>query len=287
MQKYIFFIIFIIGIQTIQGMNKELPPFLAAVKKHDLKALEQLIQDGGDVDQKNDADCTALILAADHGYRDCVELLINAKANINQVTVKNANALMWAIHKYRSDCAQFLIKAGSSVNQIDADGDTALMHAVLNRDTATIKLLINAKADVNHTKRGGLSPLAYAALTDRPDYVYLLIDAGVNLYMNPIKDWTPLLFAANFGRSTAEILVERMLNLPKEKVIAFLICLKKKNYDGQYHNLHNIFMQLLKSFIRECRTRTRAEIEKIENAEKKKNLLNKYFGEQSIWPVII
>ena len=48
--------------------------------------------------------CTALRFAANSGYSDCVDILLNAGANVNATDCKRSTALVSAVQRRRYTC---------------------------------------------------------------------------------------------------------------------------------------------------------------------------------------
>ena len=79
--------------------------------------VQKLIQAGADVNRRNRYDLTALILAANDGHYECIELLLNAGGDATaQGTSKFGRALIAAVKSNNIRCVQLLVDAGADVN---------------------------------------------------------------------------------------------------------------------------------------------------------------------------
>ena len=71
---------------------------------------------------KKDRNVTALMLAAEKGYKKCVIKLISAGANINATNSDGITALFEAAYGGHRKCVYLLLKAGADVNLTDNKG---------------------------------------------------------------------------------------------------------------------------------------------------------------------
>ena len=92
--------------------------------------------------------CAPLWLAAHHGNREIVELLLGAKANVAWADDDGATALhesaKWWGH---DDIVQLLLGGGAPIDAIDEQNNTALICAAAAGYTAAVAVLLGAGAD--------------------------------------------------------------------------------------------------------------------------------------------
>src|SRR5437016_1638989 len=113
----------------------------------DTKKVQQLLDGGVDVNQRNSEGDSALAEAARRGHLEIVVILLGAKVDVNG---KNKG------------------------------GWTALHSAYRHR--GIMGLLLDARADVNATTpSGNMTALHFASMTFNPECVKLLLDAGANI----------------------------------------------------------------------------------------------------------
>ncbi|HMP03062.1 MAG TPA: PQQ-binding-like beta-propeller repeat protein [Gemmatales bacterium] len=87
----------------------------AALRAGDVAAVRQLLDDGVDVNSKNEFGLTALAYAASAGQVDLVKLLIERKANVNQAdSYYGMSPLVWAAFQNHPAVAKELLAAGAS-----------------------------------------------------------------------------------------------------------------------------------------------------------------------------
>ena len=108
-----------------------------AVKKGDMKAAEELISKGADIDDVISNGKTLLMQAAADGMTDILEMLITKGANVNATDRTRWTAIMWASQNCRFECIKILIDNGGDINAIDKHGRTALKQARLYTNFAS------------------------------------------------------------------------------------------------------------------------------------------------------
>ncbi|MBE6463512.1 MAG: ankyrin repeat domain-containing protein [Alphaproteobacteria bacterium] len=113
------------------------------------KDVEELIDKGADVNQKDEDGNTALMRASYWGYKEVVELLIQNGADVHSKSNNGNTALMRASYWGYKEVVELLIRNGADVNQKDEDGNTALMRASCGGRKEVVELLIQKGADVN------------------------------------------------------------------------------------------------------------------------------------------
>ncbi len=136
---------------------------------------ESLIKAGVNIEYVGMNDIPPLLIAAAHGYRGIVELLIKRGAAIDSKDVGGSTALIYAItapwsaeNADNNDTIDDLLKAGADPNivvsyyPITNNCDTALLAAIRKRNVEAVKLLIQYQADVNVACKNGDTALISA-----------------------------------------------------------------------------------------------------------------------------
>ncbi|UCF81439.1 MAG: ankyrin repeat domain-containing protein, partial [Acidobacteriota bacterium] len=90
-----------------------------------------------------------LIEAAEAGDTAKVEQLIEQGADVNAEDKYGITALMFAAKNGQTEIVKALVDAGADVEAKDKYGVTALMAAASGSHTETVKVLIDAGADAN------------------------------------------------------------------------------------------------------------------------------------------
>lgn len=123
--------------------------FTVAAVKNDIKTIQQLV-DFVDIEFKDENGHAALMLAADYGHTEILELLIQKGAKLeNEYRYGKQTALFYAIANRHIDSALTLIKYGANVNHSDSSYDTPLIIASFNGNEEMVNLLLKKGSDVN------------------------------------------------------------------------------------------------------------------------------------------
>ena len=131
---------------SLQTKDKATPLMTACYKEGDLtmdpSIMILLLSAGADPNAQNDKDSTALILAADFGYKEGVSVLLNAGANVN---IQNKYG-MTALHEAAEDgflaISELLLASGAQASLTDNAGMTPLDYALDNNHHDVCQLLL-------------------------------------------------------------------------------------------------------------------------------------------------
>ena len=97
----------------------------------DVETTKMLLKAGVNIDSQNGT-CrrsTALMIAAEQGRVEVVQLLLGAGADKDMVNIEGETALTLAAANGRLRVARLLLEAGANKNSVNWEGDTALMIA--------------------------------------------------------------------------------------------------------------------------------------------------------------
>ena len=144
-------------------------PLLQAAQQGDSQALQALLSQGADPNQKDAGGFTALILSARAGSVSAVEALLRHGADPNlRGGVNDWTPLMHAVHKNQLAAAQALLDGGAQVDSRGRSSETALMMAAGYGYTPIVEMLLERGADPRAETPDGYNVLA-AALGGVPD----------------------------------------------------------------------------------------------------------------------
>ena len=165
------------------------PPIMRAAQFGYTECVDALIEAGADVNALSDFDDTPLELAAVSGNIGCVESLIDAGADVNRKGYAGNTALLYAAQTGHTQCVEVLTKAGAALKRQSDSWDTALLYAAVNDYPQSVDILIKAGADVNCVHQYGSPVLHRATINDNPECVKLLLEAGADVNaLNPRKE---------------------------------------------------------------------------------------------------
>ncbi len=140
--------------------SRVVTPLLLSLDRHHYESgtAEFLINNGADINVRDDNGNTPLIYAAETHNTKVIELLIQKNADINAVNNDGSTALMLAVNNLET--VKLLAEKGADVN-FQASGSTALISACKyrNRNIDVIKYLVSKKADINAQDDEGYTAL--------------------------------------------------------------------------------------------------------------------------------
>ena len=151
---------------SLRGIRKATPLICACVEKSgcmkDPSILVLLLSAGADPNAEDEECFTALIIAANCGYKDGITILLNAGANVNIQNVFGSTALHGAAANGSLATSELLLASGAQASLIDTSGNTPLDYALDNNHHDVCQLLL-VSIDSNPlpavTKRIDTSPL--------------------------------------------------------------------------------------------------------------------------------
>ena len=139
-----------------------------------------------------------------------IEQLINEGIDVDSCDVGEITALMYAANFDSPDAVRTLIKLGADVNARDKIGWTALMWAACeNACMSAEELLKSSELNIEEKNNVGVTALSFAVSCCCEDVFKLLIEAGADVNTKTVFDFTPLHCCANYNLiSFAEILIK-------------------------------------------------------------------------------
>jgi len=143
--------------QTIKsGPGKSDVSLTDAIVAGDFKATKGILDKGV---TKQDME-RALLLAANHGHAEIVNLLLEKGIHVNVRNQFGQTTLIVAANGNQTDMARLLIKKGVDLNAQDETGNTALMRSLGAENRKLIDLLVDSGADLNLQAKNGRTVLA-------------------------------------------------------------------------------------------------------------------------------
>ena len=146
--------------------------------------------------------CSGLYYAAEYGYSEILEMLLEAGADVNDGDSFETPVILAAFNSSLQgsshiECLMSLIKAGADVNLKGRGflyGETALIAG--SYDELKVNMLLQAVADVNATGVEGSTVLMHSASNGSHSCVQLLLEAGADVNATDDGGHTALMYAA-------------------------------------------------------------------------------------------
>jgi ankyrin repeat protein len=189
------------------GSNELNDRLIQAAAAGDTAAVEQLLQQGADINAQDRFGNTALIMAVQFDKVEMVKLLLRKGADPNGA---GGGALLTAIDGDKLEIVKLLLEGGANVDVVENTGTTPLIEAVQRNNSAMVKLLLNKGANPNVRNKNGCSALYMAAGQDDAEFVRLLLDHGADINEANVAQETALHQASLNGRAAVvKLLIER------------------------------------------------------------------------------
>jgi ankyrin repeat protein len=190
--------------------GKGVTPLILAAQEGNGEIVELLLNSGSDVNHKSIYE-TALMQAVSQGYKPIVKLLLGNKADVNAQVHGGETAMWHLIRKWDQTTFDLLLEHGADINIRTRFGNTMLMEAVREDDIDLVRLLISNGADVNAIDELGENPLMKAVEASQLSSVKLLLEMGSDIQHKSKIGETALMKAVGKWRNheILKLLLER------------------------------------------------------------------------------
>ncbi|XP_074119384.1 ankyrin repeat domain-containing protein 35 isoform X3 [Sminthopsis crassicaudata] len=156
-------------------------PFHLAASKGLTECLSVLLDNGAEINSKNEDGSTALHLATISCQPQCVKVLLQHGANEDAVDGENRSPLHWAASSGCASSVLLLCDHEAFLDVLDNDGRTPLMIASLGGHAAICSQLLQRGARVNVTDKEDKSALILACEKGSAEVAELLLSHGADV----------------------------------------------------------------------------------------------------------
>lgn len=176
--------------------------------------LQSLLENGADPNQQDKKGRTPLIVAADYGDIDSIDVLLRYRANSTLTAQGRLSALHSAVSINCPETVTHLINdIHISINARDDKGFTPLHFACELESPTIVNLLMqHPLIEVDALKNNNSTPLLYPASVGNLDIVTALINNNANIYATNSQGYNPLIIAALQGHKDIVLYMLRATN---------------------------------------------------------------------------
>jgi len=170
----------------------DIPRLYLSACMGDLVGIKDLVEQGADINSKDELGWTPLYWAVSMGRQEMTEFLISKGALVDIRTKNGRTPLRQAVQAGTVKLVKLLISKGAVVKAKDKQGNTPLHRALAAGHHEIVELLIAKGADVNAKTRVNWTPLHQAAIGGHKDVVEILIAHGADVTVKDRWGRTPL-----------------------------------------------------------------------------------------------
>lgn len=201
--KYILYLIVFIGyISSYAGSYDD---FFAAIAKDDAQQVKSLLERGFDPNTPDPNGTHGLLLAVKAKSLKTAELLIHwPKTQVESRNTADESPLMLAALDGNIELCRLLISKDADVNK---PGWTPLHYAATNGHVEVIRLLLDENAYVDAASPNGTTPLMMAAHYGTAAAVKLLLESGADPTLKNDLELTAIDFAHRANRAESAALI--------------------------------------------------------------------------------
>ncbi len=185
----------------VETQEDDLPILLKSAREGKTKVVEDLLNDGTDVDTRSNKEQTALYFASEQGHFETVKLLCERGAGVDLSDIFNITPVIISAKNGNSDCVEILLNHGANINWQDGSKQTALLHAVSNGDTDTVHLLCTRGAHVDVPNYKQATALITAAWYGHAECIEILLKHNADINWKDTHRDTALHWAAWKGHA--------------------------------------------------------------------------------------
>ena len=157
-----------------------------AASSNDAKAVLVSIGKGIDIEARDAAGRSALLLATHHNAIEVARVLIDAGADVNAMDHIDDSPYLFAGAEGRLEILSMTLDHGADLGSVNRYGGTALIPAAHHGHVETVRVLLKTKTDIDHVNYLGWTALLEAIILGDGgsryiEIVQLLVDAGADV----------------------------------------------------------------------------------------------------------
>lgn len=180
-----------------------------AAARGDAEAVRGALEDGADLEARDDQGRTPLLIATHGSNVDAARELIEAGADVNAKDAMQDSAYLYAGARGLDEILAMTLAHGADLRSTNRYGGTALIPAAERGHVATVRTLLRAGVAVDHVNRLHWTALLEAILLGdggarHVQIVQLLLEAGADPELADGDGVTPLAHARKRGYTEIE-----------------------------------------------------------------------------------
>ncbi|HLE10225.1 MAG: hypothetical protein A2504_05005 [Bdellovibrionales bacterium RIFOXYD12_FULL_39_22] len=174
-------------------LNKEMTDSPLAIEStsHEKKADEIITALRGDINYRNAAGETILMLLCAKGAMAAIKEVIAKNANVGLMSKFGKTCLHYATRTNNPEVIPFLLSMGAKINAKDSSLQEPMFDAVVNGNAIAVEALLKHGARITN-KVKGRTYLMYAAVHGRVEVAKRLVIAGIDVKAKDINGQTAL-----------------------------------------------------------------------------------------------
>ncbi|XP_064651249.1 ankyrin-3-like [Lineus longissimus] len=195
---------------------------IIAIEKEQADVVEQLLEQGANVETKGNKNWSLLHLASQSGHGRIVSQLLTKGADIEAKTNLGLSPLTIASKHGHEVVVGLLLDQGGDISAKEKRDWSPIHFASQNGHENVIKLLLDGGADIETKTNEQRSPLLLASRYGHETIVQLLLDRGADIEAYSYRGDTPLSMAAHHGHeNVVRLLLDRGAKIDTQQVQGF------------------------------------------------------------------
>jgi ankyrin repeat protein len=195
----------------MRGIDNQL---INACVEGGLQEVKELLDNGANINAKDEYGNTALILAAHKGHTEIVKLLMDSGADVNAKNIFSNTPLMVASWRGHPEVVKLFLGKGADMEAKNIFGNTPLIFTLRHGHLDIVELLVSKGADIEARDNQGRTAISYAFDIEDKDKRRELLEIfnhyHPEAFMSEYLDW-------NTGAGEMKITLKRKM-LPDSAV---------------------------------------------------------------------